>query len=317
MFKKNVPDNAILLCLAEGVDKCPEWTQYIKSKNFKVECHGWDHIDYKRNKYELILDRLKRAKAKLEDTFNQEVTIFHPPRNFYRDETIKAANEAGMRLRTEYCPESLFLKIGLPYGEFDSHYWIDGCAKNAVKACQITGLGKVTFILGAPRSGTTALLGYLAQIDPRVKAIKEKENIWKLKDKEIKDLFESYEYVIEKNARNAVRLDRIINLFPDATYIHIIRDGRAVANSRRNLDMRMGRYDETIEHAAYQWVQFVNLILKRKKEMKNYREVRYEDLCKGHERFDNRNYKWYSLTDEQKESMEEIELNLLKQLYYL
>ncbi len=91
--------------------------------------------------------------------------------------------------------------------------------------------------------------------------------------------------------------------FPDAKFIHIIRDGRAVANSMLNIDFWWGwrgphnwrwgelpeqYHSEWLEHnksfialAAIEWKILMDALEEGKKPLteKNYLEIRYEDLC--------------------------------------
>lgn len=112
---------------------------------------------------------------------------------------------------------------------------------------------KVIFIIGAGRSGTKLLADTLAdnidacylneindfwkQVSPFLKtdfipekyaktkkAIRLKEKLYKKCDEEV---------IIEKTAANSIRIPFLKGLFPDALFIHILRDGREVAISAR------------------------------------------------------------------------------------
>lgn len=100
---------------------------------------------------------------------------------------------------------------------------------------------------------------------------------------------------LSKQTANNQRIRLIHSLFPDGFYIHIIRDGRAVANSLirtdwwENIDIwwfngrpskwvEMG--NEPIALAGLVWERDVEEILKNKNLFDNkYFELRYEDLC--------------------------------------
>jgi len=100
---------------------------------------------------------------------------------------------------------------------------------------------------------------------------------------------------LSKQTANNQRIRLIHSLFPDGYYIHIIRDGRAVANSLITVDwwkkidiwwfdgkpskwVEMG--NEPIALAGLIWEREVEEILKNKYLFNNkYFELRYEDLC--------------------------------------
>ena len=99
---------------------------------------------------------------------------------------------------------------------------------------------------------------------------------------------------MNKQTANAQRIGLIDRMFPDACYVHIIRDGRAVANSLLRVDWwggtdiwwldgkpekwaEMGR--DPIELCALQWQWDVQEILEHKHLFDDrYLEIRYEDL---------------------------------------
>ncbi|MFC2085867.1 sulfotransferase [Bacteroidota bacterium] len=70
------------------------------------------------------------------------------------------------------------------------------------------------------------------------------------------------------------RMPKLLHLFPESKFVHIIRDGRAVAVSQRD------RQDENLEYAIHNWKRMIMLgrldgaVLGRQ----HYLEVRYEDL---------------------------------------
>lgn len=70
-------------------------------------------------------------------------------------------------------------------------------------------------------------------------------------------------------------LDQVGGYFPDATYVHIIRDGRDVAASFK----RVGHLRDDVRLAALEWVTSVERIRRfGSRRPSSYAEVRYEEL---------------------------------------
>ena len=104
---------------------------------------------------------------------------------------------------------------------------------------------------------------------------------------------------VNKHPRNSVRMDYLRRIFPDAHFIHVIRDGRAVVSSivaqirsrPRRAKQPLGgfcrppgwremRRDDVIEQTALQWQAIVRHVRERGRSLgPDYREVRYEELC--------------------------------------
>jgi hypothetical protein len=102
-----------------------------------------------------------------------------------------------------------------------------------------------------------------------------------------------------KNPRSSVRIDFIRAVFPDAYYIHVIRDGRAVVSSllqrmerepwRKEIpfgdfckppDWRRNVRSDPAEQAALQWREIVRHVRDRRFVLgERYVEYKYEDLC--------------------------------------
>lgn len=112
---------------------------------------------------------------------------------------------------------------------------------------------KKYFIIGCARSGTS-ILGELIQSHPDVKYIFEASSIWETAGagineshrltadhatptvaQNICDWFEEQSpnkpVLVEKSPRNSLRIPFVHSIFPNAGFIHIIRDGRDVACS--------------------------------------------------------------------------------------
>jgi hypothetical protein len=111
----------------------------------------------------------------------------------------------------------------------------------------------LVFVVGCARSGTS-ILGELISSHPDVKYIFEAHSIWeiggmgeneshRLTEKhavkqvktEIIQWFQQQnndsKILVEKNPRNILRIPYVKEIFPDAKFIHIVRDGRDVACS--------------------------------------------------------------------------------------
>lgn len=182
------------------------------------------------------------------------------------------------------------------------------------------------FMIGCPRSGTTVSVGIFAQHpdvvnkseagriwDPEGYYDPSADHEWTAKDvsEENADRLHAYfEFIrrrsgksrlINKHPRSSVRIEFLDEIFPDALYIHAIRDGRAVAHS---IASRIGREEwrhpipygnfckppqwrgfrreDPIEQAALQWREITQYVLDRKETLgERYIEFTYEGLCEN------------------------------------
>lgn len=180
------------------------------------------------------------------------------------------------------------------------------------------------FIIGCPRSGTSIFVKLFATHpivanwseagliwDPVNYYNKEAEHCWEaniVKDETAKRLHAKFEWYrqikkkerfVNKHPRNSVRLKYINKIFPDAYYIHVVRDGRAVVNSIIKKIMRessrkeipFGNFckppnwrkyldDDIIKQTALQWREIVQYIINNTEKFGDrYYEIKYEDLC--------------------------------------
>lgn len=180
------------------------------------------------------------------------------------------------------------------------------------------------FLVGCPRSGTSItvrLLGTHPDVanwseagrlwDPVGYSDPEADHAWgaeRATSREARRLHGWCEWYrqshdkgrfMNKHPRNSVRIDYLDAIFPDALFVHVIRDGRAVVNSMlgqlrrkpRRAEVPMGRFckppgwrsllrDDLVEQTALQWRAIVRDVLERRDRLgKRYLEVRYEDLC--------------------------------------
>jgi len=179
-------------------------------------------------------------------------------------------------------------------------------------------------MIGCDRSGTTIAARLFCQHpdvtnfvattklwDPRHGWDRQADHHWqaeRLTERDADRIRSRFEYerraagakrVCEKNNRNSVRLEYLQRVFPDAYFIHIIRDGRAVVESicrrmqsdRHRRGVPMGWFtkppgwremlrDDPAEQAALQWRGVVEFILGHAAALgERYTECRYEDLC--------------------------------------
>jgi hypothetical protein len=185
-------------------------------------------------------------------------------------------------------------------------------------------LQRPIFILGCPRSGTTAVVNLFAT-HPHVANWSEAGRVWdpecyddpaadhcwsaETVDEEDADrLHARFEFYrrkrskprfVNKHPRSSVRIEYIDKVFPDALYVHVVRDGRAVANSIVNRiardpyrqripfgdfckppDWRHLLRADPVEQAALQWREIVRYVLDRRDDLGDrYHELRYEDMC--------------------------------------
>jgi hypothetical protein len=81
-------------------------------------------------------------------------------------------------------------------------------------------------------------------------------------------------HVCEKTPTTAWQLPVLAKLYPDAHYVHIVRDGRDAALS---LSLTRGE-DADLGEATREWVEAVSAIRTASRGLRRFRQVRYEDL---------------------------------------
>jgi hypothetical protein len=185
-------------------------------------------------------------------------------------------------------------------------------------------LERPIFLIGCPRSGTSisaVLFGRHPGVanfseageiwDPRAYADPEANHHWTAADVTLEDaarLHDRFEFArrvrrrkrfLNKHPRNSVRIEYLQAVFPDALFIHVIRDGRAVVRSMLEMyereparkavpmgnfckppDWRLYLRDDLVEQSALQWREIVLHVLGKRDELgSRYHELRYEDLC--------------------------------------
>ncbi len=191
-------------------------------------------------------------------------------------------------------------------------------------------LDRPIFMIGCPRSGTSVSATLFARHpdvahyseagevwDPHHYGDPEADHHWTADDvteEEAARLHDRFEFsrrirrgerLFNKHPRNSVRIEFLRTVFPDAAFIHVIRDGRAVVQSLLEMvereperkRMPMGAFckppnwrdylrDDPVEQAALQWREIVRYVLDRRDALEDgdarrryYFEYRYEDLC--------------------------------------
>jgi hypothetical protein len=180
------------------------------------------------------------------------------------------------------------------------------------------------FLVGSPRSGTTLAVNLFATHpdvaswseagrlwDPVHYHDPEAEHFWTADDvrathaRRLHRWCEWYRQsqgkarFVNKHPRNSLRIGYLRAVFPDARFIHVIRDGRAVVNSilsqvarrERRQKRPMGGFakppgwramlrDDLAEQTALQWQAIVRVVREQRAALgPAYVEVRYEELC--------------------------------------
>ena len=87
--------------------------------------------------------------------------------------------------------------------------------------------------------------------------------------------------VVEQTPENSEFKDLVLGIFPDAHFIHVIRDPRAAYCSIRSANMTWNRqFPEHPYTLAKRWKEIVRSALQIKSQTERYIEVRYEDLSR-------------------------------------
>jgi hypothetical protein len=81
-------------------------------------------------------------------------------------------------------------------------------------------------------------------------------------------------HVCEKTPATVWRLPMLARLYPDAYYVHVLRDGRDAVVSMTESGFMAG----DVSSAARNWVDAVTQVRGTSAELNRFREVRYEDL---------------------------------------
>jgi len=308
-----------LAVLGEGLVENSECLEYMKSHpEWTPQVHGFTHRRYDGVSTDKFYGDICTTRDLIIKRFGRRPTVYIPPYNKYDTTTRELALKAGLTQKERLRKPGHYKKEWHNCRQVDYHYW---SAKNMGMAYFILHYFTVKphYIIGAPRSGTTALMRFMGK-DAVV--LKEKESFWNNKT----DLRKHYarlladngsRQIVDKNVRNSFRILDLQERFPEAKFTHIIRDGRAAISSWRDWAVKTRKKDTSIEGAAKQWVKYVNYILDNRHLLKDYSEVRYEELCFKYDYFISRNGKWKNrLTKPELEIVMNIAGGLLRRLGY-
>ncbi|AIF83547.1 putative xylanase/chitin deacetylase [Candidatus Nitrososphaera evergladensis SR1] len=64
----------------------------------ETSLHGWNHIDYRTLSLQQQQKTLEMANQKMEELFGSKTSIFVAPYNAYNEDTLKAINQAGLKI---------------------------------------------------------------------------------------------------------------------------------------------------------------------------------------------------------------------------
>lgn len=180
------------------------------------------------------------------------------------------------------------------------------------------------FIVGSPRSGTSIFNKMISECkdvadfseaifvwspqdkDKNCDHVKGEDDVSQEDEERIKGGFGFYQFIrgkrifVNKCPRSSVRIPFIQKIFPEAKYIHVYRDGRAVVNSIIDIveredfrkDIPLGAFCkphnwkdlmklERLECHSHQWKEIMIAIQNDSKmiDKDQWLEVKYEDFC--------------------------------------
>jgi hypothetical protein len=81
-------------------------------------------------------------------------------------------------------------------------------------------------------------------------------------------------WIVDKTPGDVNRLAMIADVYPDAWYINLVRDGRDVARSH----VRTRNWANNVGAAAHDWVWSIRAVERHRWRLPRFRRVRYEDL---------------------------------------
>ena len=118
IFEKNNL-HCILAVLAEGIEKYPEWVNYINRNKhrYKIEMHGFDHTYPRAMTGDEAYEILARAKEKIEEAFDIEIKHWYVPngRLFFPDWGVEVCDRLGIQFNSRGDTRD--------YYQWHMHYW--------------------------------------------------------------------------------------------------------------------------------------------------------------------------------------------------
>ncbi len=194
-------------------------------------------------------------------------------------------------------------------------------------------------VLGAPNSGTTMFVRALDQ-HPDLVNRSEERVLWnpRFHEQELTSDYRSAEdasawkkfviqgnfvyfyrvlghkRIVNKHPENSLRIEFLQRIFPEAYFVHLLRDGRAVVNSNLKRsssekpfagwvmppDWENYEHKETAEQFAYMWKCCVDTIQAAAPKLNNFKEIRYEDLAAGQEEIFRDLFQWLQVTADER-----------------
>ncbi len=187
----------------------------------------------------------------------------------------------------------------------------------------VTDVKKPIFVLGCPRSGTTVLGSCLAE-HPMLAGARESlflldlwrmvydlhggdnHQLWNpladyLTTDELLRAVGAFADVVIKGLMDRVGKERYVDhtpwyvaciplirsIYPDATVVHLLRDGRSVVASLQHSKGKFGWAGDSVAQSAELWSSLVSTGISEGRQVSsiNYLEVRYEDMCQAPDRF--------------------------------
>lgn len=186
-------------------------------------------------------------------------------------------------------------------------------------------LDRPIFVVGCSRSGTSVFVELFSQhadlanwseaaqvlelkyYDPTVDHYKDRTDVTEADALRIRAFFGAFarltrkRYLVNKHPQNSLRIAYLKAVFPDARFVHVVRDGRAVVASHLRKVERdkfrqfypFGNFPKPVRwreylalppllQYAYQWrdvVSYVRGAAESDLADDEYVEIRYEDLC--------------------------------------
>lgn len=131
---------------------------------------------------------------------------------------------------------------------------------------------------------------------------------WKVYDK-MADSDPDAKILLDKTPNHLHEAEFILNVFPDARFIHIVRDPRAVVNSLLRAAEGWGSYwaPRSPVDAARRWTEAVRSFDRLKSLTTEVEEVRYEDLHTDGEEILSRLWRWLDLEADVELSRQAVE----------